>query len=265
MVVLVATLNNKNVPELVKNMNLSEVDTIVVNQSTSGRSETHLEKVEHSTIIYSDRLGLSASRNDAIAQAEDSAICQIADDDLVFVDQYESIVEKAYQEFPDADIIILGMDFRNHPFPKKNLPKGKVGFLKSMRVVSYQINFKKSSIKQVDINFDERFGIGSKYGSGEENIFLFDALKKGLKVYSYPEVIATLLDRPSHWDRKATYSFYKNRGAIFKRMTPNWYWLLIIQFGIRKHDSLFPKISLGESIRYMFQGAREFENSGYSK
>ncbi|HFI0518691.1 TPA: glycosyltransferase, partial [Streptococcus suis] len=101
MVVLVATLNNKNVPELVKNMNLSEVDTIVVNQSTSGRSETHLEKVEHSTIIYSDRLGLSASRNDAIAQAEDSAICQIADDDLVFVDQYESIVEKAYQEFPD--------------------------------------------------------------------------------------------------------------------------------------------------------------------
>ncbi|HFI0592028.1 TPA: glycosyltransferase, partial [Streptococcus suis] len=255
MVVLVATLNNKNVPELVKNMNLSEVDTIVVNQSTSGRSETHLEKVEHSTIIYSDRLGLSASRNDAIAQAEDSAICQIADDDLVFVDQYESIVEKAYQEFPDADIIAFFVDHEVDKLSKTPLKKGRIFHLASMKISSVQICFKKSSLTQNKIEFDERFGIGAMYGSGEENILLFDALKKGLKIYSYPVKIATLKDRPSQWDRSNTPEVCKKRGAIYKRMSPKLYWLLILQFAIRKRKMMLPEISIIDNIKYMFEGA----------
>ncbi|HEM6271747.1 TPA: glycosyltransferase [Streptococcus suis] len=260
MVVLVATLNNKNVPELVKNMNLSEVDTIVVNQSTSGRSETHLEKVEHSTIIYSDRLGLSASRNDAIAQAEDSAICQIADDDLVFVDQYESIVEKAYQEFPDADIIAFFVDHEVDKLSKTPLKKGRIFHLASMKISSVQICFKKSSLTQNKIEFDERFGIGAMYGSGEENILLFDALKKGLKIYSYPVKIATLKDRPSQWDRSNTPEVCKKRGAIYKRMSPKLYWLLILQFAIRKRKMMLPEISIIDNIKYMFEGATKFIN-----
>ncbi|NQN91010.1 glycosyltransferase [Streptococcus suis] len=260
MVVLVATLNNKNVPELVKNMNLSEVDTIVVNQSTSGRSETHLEKVEHSTIIYSDRLGLSASRNDAIAQAEDSAICQIADDDLVFVDQYESIVEKAYQEFPDADIIAFFVDHEVDKLSKTPLKKGRIFHLASMKISSVQICFKKSSLTQNKIEFDERFGIGAMYGSGEENILLFDALKKGLKIYSYPVKIATLKDRPSQWDRSNTPEVCKKRGAIYKRMSPKLYWLLILQFAIRKRKMMLPEISIIDNIKYMFEGATNFIN-----
>ncbi|HFI0809554.1 TPA: glycosyltransferase [Streptococcus suis] len=258
MVVLVATLNNKNVPELVKNMNLSEVNTIVVNQSTSGRSETHLEKVEHSTIIYSDRLGLSASRNDAIAQAEDSAICQIADDDLVFVDQYESIVEKAYQEFPDADIIAFFVDHEVDKLSKTPLKKGRVFHLTSMKISSVQICFKKSSLTKNKIVFDERFGIGAMYGSGEENILLFDALKKGLKIYSYPVKIATLKDRPSQWDRSNTPEVCKKRGAIYKRMSPKLYWLLILQFAIRKRKMMLPEISIIDNIKYMSEGASEF-------
>lgn len=260
MVVLVATLNNKNVPELVKNMNLSEVNTIVVNQSTSGRSETHLEKVEHSTIIYSDRLGLSASRNDAIAQAEDSAICQIADDDLVFVDQYESIVEKAYQEFPDADIIAFFVDHEVDKLSKTPLKKGRIFHLASMKISSVQICFKKSSLTQNKIEFDERFGIGAMYGSGEENILLFDALKKGLKIYSYPVKIATLKDRPSQWDRSNTPEVCKKRGAIYKRMSPKLYWLLILQFAIRKRKMMLPEISIIDNIKYMFEGAIKFIN-----
>lgn len=260
MVVLVATLNNKNVPELVKNMNLSEVNTIVVNQSTSGRSETRLEKVEHSTIIYSDRLGLSASRNDAIAQAEDSAICQIADDDLIFVDQYESIVEKAYQEFPDADIIAFFVDHEVDKLSKTPLKKGRIFHLASMKISSVQICFKKSSLTKNKIEFDERFGIGAMYGSGEENILLFDALKKGLKIYSYPVKIATLKDRPSQWDRSNTPEVCKKRGAIYKRMSPKLYWLLILQFAIRKRKMMLPEISIIDNIKYMFEGATKFIN-----
>lgn len=258
MVVLVATLNTENVPKLIEDMNLMTVDTIVINQSSTGREGTVIEQSQQATIVHSERLGLSASRNEAISYAQSEDICQIADDDMIFVDNYQEIVENAYKEFPDADIIVFGFDFQNHPVPKKKLRKGKLGYLASMRVVSFQICFKKSSLMKVGIKFDERFGIGAKYGSGEENILLYDALRNGLKVYCYPEKIGKLVDRESHWDRSPSPTLCYNRGAIFRRMTNYWYWLLIVQFAIRKRKQMLPEISLFDNIRYMFQGAREF-------
>ncbi|MBY4972585.1 glycosyltransferase family 2 protein [Streptococcus suis] len=260
MVILIATIDNENVEKLIETMNLSNVDTIVINQNRSGRKYSELIKNGRSTILQSNRLGLSASRNDAISLAKDSDICQIADDDLVFVDQYERIVEKAYREFPDADIIIFGMDFQNHAIPKKEIAKGRIGYLASMKVVSFQISFKKSSLSKKGITFDERFGIGAKYGSGEENILLFDALRNGLKIYSYPEKIATLISRPSQWDRSNSPEVCKKRGAIYKRMSPHWYWIIIIQFAIRKRKMMPNEISILDNIKYMFEGATKFIN-----
>ncbi|HFI0230385.1 TPA: hypothetical protein ACGOU1_001993 [Streptococcus suis] len=262
MVVLVATVDNQNVDKLLETMNLTSVDTIVVNQYRSGREQSELVTKEHSTILHSNRLGLSASRNDALALTPENAICQIADDDLVFVDNYEQIVADAYQEFPDADMIAFHVDNEVASLAKKPLKKGRIYHLGSMKTSSVQISFRKSSLSQKRIVFDERFGIGAKYGSGEENILLFDALRKGLKIYSYPVKIATLIDaRDSYWDRSNSPEVCRKRGAIYKRMSPNWYWLLILQFAIRKRKMMLPEIKITDNIRYMFQGAREFSRN----
>lgn len=261
MVVLIATVDQQNVETLIETMNLETIDTIVVNQYRSGREQSELVTSERSTLLHSNRLGLSASRNDALALAPENAICQIADDDMVFVDNYEEIVAAAYQEFPDADMIIFYVDNEVPTLAKKRLKKGRIHHLGAMKTSSVQICFKKSSLTKNKIVFDERFGIGAMYGSGEENILLFDALRKGLKIYSYPVKIATLKDRPSQWDRSNTPEVCKKRGAIYKRMTPRWYWLLILQFAIRKRKMMLPEITVVDNIRYMFQGAREFSQS----
>lgn len=262
MVVLVATVDNHNVDKLLETMNLTSVVTIIVNQYRSGREQSELVTRECSTILHSNRLGLSASRNDALALAPEHAICQIADDDMVFVDNYQEIVAEAYQEFPDADVIVFYVDNEVATMAKKPLKKGRIHHIGAMRTSSVQISFKKSSILQKGIVFDERFGIGAKYGSGEENILLFDALRKGLKIYSYPVKIATLIDaRASYWDRSNSPESCRKKGAIFKRMTANWYWLLILQFAIRKRKMMLPEIKIADNIRYMFQGAREFSRN----
>ncbi|MBO4106824.1 glycosyltransferase [Streptococcus suis] len=259
MVVLVATLEHENIDQLLMEMNLSTVESIVINQSRSARDETSVLQREQATIVHSRRLGLSASRNEALSYANSGAICQVADDDLVFVDNYQEIVNRAYQEYPDADIIIFYVDFENHAIKRPRLSKGKLSYLDAMRVSSVQISFKKSSFEKVGLSFDERFGIGAQYGSGEETILLFDALGKGLKIYSYPEKIASLRDRESHWDRSNTPENCRKRGAIYKRMTKRWYWLLILQFAIRKRKMMLPEISMVQNIRYMLQGAKNFE------
>ncbi|UUM62085.1 hypothetical protein NQZ89_00415 [Streptococcus suis] len=262
MVVLVATVDNQNVDKLLETMNLTSVVTIVVNQYRSGREQSELVTKERSTILHSNRVGLSASRNDALALAPEHAICKIADDDMVFVDNYEEIVAEAYQEFPDADMIVFYVDNEVVSLAKKPLKKGRIYHLGSMNTSSVQISFKKSSLSQNNIAFDERFGIGAKYGSGEENILLFDAIRKGLKIYSYPVKIATLIDaRDSYWDRSNSPEVCRKRGAIYKRMSPNWYWLLILQYAIRKRKMMLPEIKIADNIRYMFQGAREFSRN----
>ncbi|NQJ67820.1 glycosyltransferase [Streptococcus suis] len=258
MVVLIATLNSENVPKLIKEMNLKAVDTIVINQSSTGRAGTIIEQYGQATIVHSERLGLSASRNEAISYARNEDICQIADDDMIFVDNYKEIVENAYKEFPEADVIVFYVDLENHAIARSSIPKGSMQYLNAMRTSSVQISFKKSSLERVGLKFDERFGIGATYGSGEENILLFDALRKGLKLYSYPVKIAYLRKRESHWDRSHTPENCRKRGAIYKRMTKRWYWLLILQFAIRKRKQMLPEISLFDNIRYMFQGARTF-------
>ncbi|HFR3426274.1 TPA: glycosyltransferase family 2 protein [Streptococcus suis] len=261
MAVLVATLNTENVPKLIEEMNLKAVDTIVINQSSTGRAGTIIEQNGQATIVYSERLGLSASRNEAISYAQSEDICQIADDDMIFVDNYKEIVWDAYQEFPDADVIVFYVDFENHAVARSNIPKGRMYYLDAMRTSSVQISFKKSSLESVGLKFDERFGIGATYGSGEENILLFDALRKGLKLYSYPIKIASLRERDSHWDRSHTPENCRKRGAIYRRMTNYWYWILIVQFAIRKRKQMLPEISLFDNMCYMFQGAREFAKS----
>ncbi|MCQ8260023.1 glycosyltransferase family 2 protein [Streptococcus suis] len=258
MVVLVATLNTENVPKLIEEMNLKAVDTIVINQSSTGKVGTIIEQNGQATIVHSERLGLSASRNEAISYAKNEDICQIADDDMIFVDNYKEIVENAYKEFPEADVIVFYVDLENHAIARSSIPKGRMQYLHAMRTSSVQISFKKSSLERVGLNFDERFGIGATYGSGEENILLFDALRNGLKLYSYPVKIASLRKRESHWDRSHTPENCRKRGAIYKRMTNYWYWILIIQFAIRKRKQMLPEISLFDNISYMFQGAREF-------
>lgn len=256
MPVLIATVNQTNVPKLLEQMNLTTVDTIVINQSTTPVNTSELTQYGRATILNSHRLGLSASRNDALALAPEDAYCYIADDDLVFEDNCDHIIENAFKTFPDADIIAFIVGTLDK---QTNIIKGRVNYLTSMKLSSVQLCYKKSSFTKANITFDERFGIGSTYSFGEENIMLFDALKKGLKIYCYPEKIATLTDnRPSYWDRTITEKHLKNRGAVFKRMSPLMYWLFILQYGIRKRH-LFPShIPWYKAIHFMFQGAVEF-------
>ncbi|HFI0255646.1 TPA: glycosyltransferase family 2 protein [Streptococcus suis] len=261
MVVLVATLKNECVPDLVKQMNLTATDTIVVNQWGTERSLTERTSSGRMTVLESNRIGLSASRNDAISLAKTEDICQLADDDMVFVDDYDDIVAEAYQKIPEADIIVFYIEYELSSLSKKKLPAKKLNYLSAMKVSSCQITFKKSKIEEKELRFDERFGIGAKYTFGEENIFLFDALRSGLSVYSYPVKIARLRHRESYWDRTPNKTLSRKRGAVYKRMSPVWYWVLILQFAVRKRKLVKPHLSMLEDIKYMFQGAREFQAS----
>ena len=94
----------------------------------------------------------------------------------------------------------------------------KVNYLNALRITSWQIAFKKDRIIDKKIKFDEKFGSGTPIGSGEENIFLYDCWKHGLKIKYLPICIGSVAQEKSHWFKGFDEDYFINRGKIIKRL-----------------------------------------------
>ncbi len=82
------------------------------------------------------------------------------------------------------------------------------------------ITFRLKSIQKANIFFNVLFGSGSIYESGEESLWLREARKKGLKVYLYPAVIASVDYSKSTWFRGYNEKFFYDKGAFLAAAYP---------------------------------------------
>lgn len=133
--------------------------------------------------------GLTKSRNNAIRLATGD-VCVIADDDVKYTNEYFDTIIKAYQ-VSSFDILCFKINTgKGNPEYKKYPQKQIViNSLSDHVPSSIEITFIRNKIIDNSINFDERFGLGSWLSGGEENLFIYDAIKKGLKVGFIPEFI----------------------------------------------------------------------------
>ena len=253
--VLVSTMNQSNCVDLINEMKIN--NCVVINQVTEKNIE--LENINSSNykIVSCRERGLSKSRNKAIENST-ADICLIADDDMFYYENYEKIVIDAYKEFPEADLIAFIVTHDNRK-TKKILKPGEVDFINSNRIQSVQLTFKRKNILSKNVKFDEIFGAGAKYNFGEENIFINDCRKNGLKLYFKPIVIANLKDTGcSTWFRGFNDNYFISRGAVYKRLSPKLYYFMIFQFAIRKYNKYKNENTLINAIKMMFKGAKQY-------
>lgn len=260
--VLISTMN-KTKEELKNMINISNVsDYVVINQITKDDiSLTNVNNTKGKIISLHDK-GLSKSRNLAIKNST-SDVCVIADDDMYYEENYVNIIQDEYLKHPNAGIIAFVVDNEDESKRKKILKSGRVGYLKSMKLQSVQITFKRDVIIDKDITFDEKFGTGTKLYCGEENIFLFDCIRKNIKIHYSSKKIATLRTGDSSWERRTDRNNAIIRGMIYYRMTKKFYPLLILQFAFRKRRSFKNDMSVIEHIKYMLLGAKKYRSGQY--
>lgn len=142
-------------------------------------------------IIRSHEKGLSKSRNLALKHAKGD-VGLLADDDVRYTDETFDIIRKAYQKYPDMDIACFKIRTAIHEPEYKSYHPSELAITTHPPhfISSVETTFRIRSLQQTAISFDERFGIGSgMFTSGEETIFIYDCLKKGLGVRYFPEYI----------------------------------------------------------------------------
>lgn len=254
--VLVATMNQgKEDLALADKMNL-QTDALIINQTdTVHFSETHVHEKHIQMYSFNER-GVGLSRNNALMRAK-ASICMMADDDMVYVDGYEKIVTDAYVKYPDADFIVFNVRIHYQDRTEERVKKeGKVSFFNSLRYGTVTFSFKRESILKKNMSFSLLFGGGTNHGSGEDSLFIWTALKKGLKVYAVPDIIADVYNYESSWFQGYTDKFYYDKGALFKALAPRLYPLLNLQFAIRKQKAYGSKKNIRDIYRLMNKGSQ---------
>ncbi|UTT43518.1 glycosyltransferase family A protein [Exiguobacterium aurantiacum] len=235
-----------------------ETDAVIVNQSHFTGYEQKI--VEDSCIeMYSYvEKGVGRSRNSALLRSN-ADICLMADDDMRYVSGYKQIILKAFENNPNADVILFNVAvedrFGNVKLPIKS--NGRVHFYNSLRYGTVNIAFKRDKIVQKQIFFSLLFGGGAKYGSGEDTLFLTECLKKGIKIYAHSEIIADIKYRHSSWFEGYTEKYFVDKGALFAAISPKMSYLIAAQFLFRK-KSIVENLGRKKVWGLLCQGIKEF-------
>lgn len=209
---LVATMHQQD-HSLPEKMNI-QTDAIVCNQCDRHEAE-FFEYKGHRIAWYSfAERGVGLNRNNALMRA-DGEIGLFADDDMVYVDGYPEIIRKAFQQLPDADVIIFDLTYP-HGGRRPITEIRRLNKKDCMRFGAARFAVRLSRVQLNGISFNLCFGGGAKYSSGEDTLFLNDCLSKKLKIYAYPAVIAHLQDeRESTWFQGYNDKFFFDRGIVY--------------------------------------------------
>ena len=187
--ILISTKDRDNLDflnNIFVNYNAHSIPILIINQTQNlNFSCPHSDNIN---LINVNEIGLSKSRNLAIANAK-ADICLLADDDIVYENNFESIILNAFNLNPSADIITFKMnDFKGNSF--KDYPIIKKHNKKSLSFVnSVVIAFRRNSIISNKVFFDENFGLGSTFQTADEYVFLRNALNLNLNIVFHNEVI----------------------------------------------------------------------------
>ncbi|WP_281532034.1 glycosyltransferase family A protein [Anaerocolumna aminovalerica] len=227
-------------------------DVLIINQCDTNKRWNDVLKYCVIRCINTTNRGLSNSRNMAIQNAKGD-FCLLCDDDEILDDDYVEKISSEFEKNPKADIICFIIERNGKKYPTKPF---KVGFYRSLQISSVQMVMRRNSIIKSKVKFDENFGSGSPNGSGEENIFMFDCLKKKLKIYYVPVHIGKLLPSESTWFKGFDKDYFLKRGRIFRRLFGAYGYIHSIYFALSKYKRYRNSVSFFGAVKLMYEGMR---------
>ena len=270
--VLLTIMNCKNKEEYKKILISNKITGKVLATNQLQGEKITVNKNGKRLISYNE-IGASKNRNHLLENAE-GEICIFADNDTVFVDNYESIIENEYKKNKDADIIIFYAENQNKNREKnKKIGNKKINKINLMKIRTNEISIKKETIEKIrknNIKFDINFGPGSIFEKGEETILIADLLNAGMKIYSVNKTISSSKNESSTWFSGFNEKFLFDQGAIFYRIYKNKCKIMILQYLIRKYYLYKKNINIRQAYKAMCKGALacavgEMDNCKYER
>lgn len=204
-----------------------DFEIIIVDQSDNDKTED-LTKVFNSKQIKYYRVGfhgLSKARNYALERCSGDFVC-LTDDDAYYSKDYLSALKKHFEDNPNSIIsgymwnAVENIDFIDYS-------KLKIDRSLSTRQIirncpSPAITFPKKIADEIGM-FDEDFGVGAKYGAGEETDFLLRAFWHGYNTIYYRDIKVdhphkdALIFKDESSEERKVYNYSFGIGAMYRK------------------------------------------------
>ena len=144
------------------------------------------------------------------------------------------------------------------PARKENEKFKKVHLWNCMRYGAARVAIRKGAIDKTCLSFSTLFGGGAQYSSGEDSLFIRDAFRKGLRMYTSPIVIAKVKQEESSWFRGYTEKYFIDKGILIANAFPVMKSLLVYYFAYGMRN-VSKEYSFLEICKLMKQGFKEFK------
>lgn len=230
--VLLSTMNQNDI-KIVEKCNI-KTDAVVINQCDINDYKI-IEDGKTIRMFSTTERGLSNSRNMALKNAKGD-ICIICDDDVVYCNNYAEIVDQAFKEIPNADIIVFNIERISQDVRRiEEKLFTKVSKIPPFKTYgSVHIAFKRESIQKKGLAFNTLFGTGSgMYNMGEDAVFFMDAHKSKLNCYVYPACFAKVYFDGSSWFEGYNEKYFYDVGAYLSEVYPKSKHLMKYYYPIR--------------------------------
>ncbi len=250
---LVATLR-QDARSLAETMH-PENDAVIVSQGFPNGYEEFDVSGAHIRHFSMQERGVGRNRNAALLYA-DGDVCLFSDEDIVYDAGYAKKVAQAYEAHPDADLILFNI--RVNPERKTYWIENEtnVKWYNYGRYPAYSISAKLESLRRANVWFSLLYGGGARYGNGEDNLFLHDCLKAGLKILAVPVCLGEEQMRESTWFHGYTEKFFTDRGVLYHDL----YGHMAVPFGFRflwkNKKTMCAEISFSEAFRLLKSGIK---------
>lgn len=251
--ILCATMHQKDFSKI-KEMNINS-DILYANQSDSTWYEKKAIDGYIAEMITTQTRGLGNNRNISLMYAT-ADICLLADDDVTYYDGYEDKIMSAFGRHPEADMIIFNLDSNSADRKvEKITSERKLHFWNRNPYGSVRVAFRLNSQRKYNIWFSNLLGAGSKYGSGEDTLFINNFRKKG-KVFLCCENIGMVDFSSSTWFKGYDEKYFFNQGAKIAAMGSYFKWFAFLYYALRIPTD---RVSFVRKVELMKVGFRNYK------
>lgn len=253
---------NQDVLNLPAKMNL-ECDAVIVNQCDKDGYEEFTYNGYRIQVYHMSDRGVGLSRNTVLLHAT-ADIVLFADEDIVYNKGYAQQILGEFEKRPDADILIFNMDVIKERATYFTEQEKEVRWYNSGRYPTYSMAVRRERLLAKNVWFSLLFGGGAKYSNGEDSMFIWDCLKKGLKAIALPVMIGKEEARPSTWFNGYNEKFFFDRGVLYQALYGKMAKPFALRF-LRKHKGMMfddkeaCKLSMKEAYSLMKKGMEEMK------
>lgn len=252
--VLCVTMHQNDFSKI-KEMNIRS-DVVFANQGDYTSYEEFKFDGHTAKMISTQTRGVGVNRNLALMYAS-ADICLMADDDVVYYNDYQEIVLREFRQHPDADVFIFHFDTNSERKQVRYKKTKKCGRFARQPWGGIRIAFRLSSVRKANIHFTTLFGGGCIFPSGEDSMWLLEAKRKGLTFYVSKETIGKVSFAVSTWFTGFNEKFFYGKGAFCCAMHKKTFQLWCLYYLLRYYKA--GNLSFKEKFKWMKYGREGYK------